>query len=527
MIERLQGKKCIFFVPLSGILMALCLVFPKLGALQWVAMVPLLLYLFSRDVDARRAPLALWRVGALYFLSFYLVIYHWFFYLYPMEFAGLEKAEAALLVVVCWLGLSLLQTFFSSLIFPLFALLCRTRVLRRLPILVPFLFAAQYVVAEWAQTFTWMGVPWARLALGQLEGGFLLGSVSLLGSYYLTLALVLFNALLAFALLHVSRRRFCAVGMAGVFLLSVFLGAIGTLVNDSERGEAITVAAVQGNVGSTRKWSGASRTETYRVYEKYTAEAAAAGATLVVFPETFLPYSLTEDNQTGVFVRGLAMRYNVTILCGAFHYTDDGDYNGMFAVHPDGSINETVYAKRHLVPFGEHVPWRGVIETLLPMLADMNMLSEDLTPGKDAAIITLPEGRVGGLLCFDSIYEALTLQSVREGADILVLPTNDSWFFDSAAVYMHAGQARLRAIESGKWIVRSADTGISMIIDPDGNVHEEQGALVEGVSIATARMSNARTLYSYIGNLLVYLLIAALVTLAASELILTKKKRNA
>lgn len=530
MIARLQDKRCIFLVPLSGVLMALCLVIPRLGFLQWVAIVPMLLYLFSRDVTAKRAPLRLWGVGALYFLSYYLVIYHWFFALYPMEFAGVTKGEAVLIVLVCWLGVSLLQTFFSSLIFPLFALLCRTWAVKRLPIFLPFVFAAQYTVAEWAQTLTWLGMPWARLSLGQIGAGFIPGSASLLGSYFITFSLVTVNALIAFVLLHADRRRFVAIALSSTFVLTLLLGAVGTLANDPEKGESITVAAVQGNVGSSQKWTGAAREQTYRVYEAYTAEAAAAGAELVVFPETFLPYELTESNSTGLFVRGLAIRYNVTIMCGAFSYEDEGEYNAVFTVHPDGSIDEVVYAKRHLVPFGEYVPMRGMVEFLIPVLADIGMLDADLLAGEDTALVTLEKGKVGALICFDSIYEELTRASVRDGAELLVLPTNDSWFTDSAAVYMHASQASMRAIESGRWIVRSADTGISSVIDPRGEQHDVQPPLEEGVAIATARMSSARTLYSYIGNLLVYLLIAGLLALPIASLvrvIYQRKKRGA
>ena len=100
MIARLQDKKALFLLPLSGVLMALCVLYPRLGFLQWVAFVPALLYLFSRDVSARRAPLHALFAGAIYFLSFYLVVYHWFLALYPMEFAGVSKWEAALLVFV-------------------------------------------------------------------------------------------------------------------------------------------------------------------------------------------------------------------------------------------------------------------------------------------------------------------------------------------------------------------------------------------------------------------------------------------
>lgn len=527
MAMALRAKKWLFLLPLGGILTALCLVLPKIGALQWFTLVPSLLWLFSRDPDKKWRAGRWYGAGVLYYLAFYLVIYHWFFYLYPMEFAGATKGEAAVLVVICWLGLSLLQTVFSSLVFPLFGLLFRTRAVRKWPFLLPFLFAAQYTVAEWSQTFTWMGVPWARLALGQLECGFLINSASLFGSYFLTFALVAFNGLLAWCLLHPQKLRLGAIGAATVLLFTVISGAVGLAVNDVNEGKPLVVAAVQGNVGTEQKWSQASNEQTYAVYEKYTAEAAAAGATVVVFPETFLPYTLTYYNSTGEFVIGLAEKYNVTILCGAFHHEEDERYNGMFVVYPTGAIGETVYAKRRLVPFGEFVPWRPLIEILIPPLATMGMLADDLCAGKDAAVIDTPYGALGGLICFDSIYEELTRDSVREGAQLLILPTNDSWFTDSAGVYMHEGQARLRAIESGRWIVRAADTGVSAVIDPDGNAHDELPPLVEGVSVATAYVSDARTLYSYIGNLIVYVMIAALVALSVSELVLYRKRRIA
>ena len=517
-MQFLQQKRSLVLLPTSGVLMGLCLVFTKIAFFQWLVMVPALLWLFCAACGERRPKLRhLYGAGFLYFISFYLVVFHWFFYLYPMEFAGVTPAEAMVLVLICWICLSLLQASLFSLIFPIFGLLCRTRVIKARPVLIPFLFAVQYVVAEWSQTLTWMGVPWARLPLGQIDMGPFVGSAALFGSYFLTLCLVCVNALVAYAILHRERLRFCAAFAAGTLLLSLGTGLIGLAINDVEAGEPIVVAAVQGNVGSTQKWSSGSTKLTKEIYERYTAEAAAAGATLVVFPETFLPNTITESTPTGIYVRSLAIRYNVTIMCGAFDNDAEGERNAIFTVYPDGTIDETVYAKRRLVPFGEFVPWRPFIEFVLPPLADMGMLSVELLPGTDSAIVETPFGAVGGLLCFDSIYELLTLESVRDGAELLVLPTNDSWFTDSAAVYMHSSQARLRAIESGRWIVRSADTGISSIIDPDGNTHDLTPPLVEGMSVATARVSTARTLYSYIGNLLVYLMIAALAALSLSE----------
>ena len=523
----MAGKKRLLLLPLGGILTALCLVLPVLGFLQWVTMVPALVWLFSAVAKEKKPSYrAFYGAGILYFLPFYLTIYHWFFYLYPMEFAGISKGAAFALVLTCWLGLSILQTIFSALIFPLFSYLSHTRVLRRVPLLLPVLFAAQYTVAEWGQTFTWMGVPWARLPLGQIEMGIFANSAALFGSYFLTFALVLCNAFIAYLLLHRKKWRFCTIGIASVLAVSAVTGTVGYALTQPDEGGMLVTAAVQGNIGSSQKWSAENTQKTMAVYEHYTAEAADAGADIVVFPETFLPYALTESNAVGLYVRNLAIRYDVTILCGALHFAEVGRYNAIFTVYPDGSIDEQLYAKRHLVPFGEYVPWRPFIEAILPILSDINMLSSDFTAGEDSALIDTPYGKIGGLICFDSIYERLTLDSVRDGAEILVLPTNDSWFTDSAAVYMHSAQARLRAIESGRWILRSADTGISSIIDPRGNSHEELPPLVEGMSLTTAYVNDTRTVYSYIGNSFVYLLIAALFMLPVSELVIFLKKKE-
>ncbi len=526
--QRISTARAVWLLPLSGVLNALCLILPKIGFLQWISMVPALLWLFSRTEGEKRPRLRrLYGAGFFYFIAFYLTIFHWFFYLYPMEFAGVTPVEALVLVLICWIGLSLLQASLFSLIFPLFGLLCRTAPIRRFPWLIPFLFATQYTVAEWSQTLTWMGVPWARLPLGQIEMGFFVNSASLFGTYFLTFALVAVNGLVACALLCRGRVRFFVTAAASVLALSLITGGIGLAVNRTRRGEPILVAAVQGNVGSSEKWGFDSAFRTEKIYEEYTMKAAEAGASLVVFPETFLPSNVGEHTATGEYLMDLAQapENGIIILCGGFYDGDEGQYNAMFAVYPDGTIDDTFYAKRHLVPFGEYVPWRPLIETLIPPLADMSMLAEDLLPGTDSAIIEIPGvARVGGLLCFDSIYETLTMQSVRDGADLLVLPTNDSWFKDSAAVYMHSAQARLRAIESGRWIIRAADTGISSIIDPDGKTHDELPPEVEGMSMATVYVNESRTLYSYIGNLLVYLMIAALVALPVAQIVLACRK---
>ena len=518
----------ILLLPIGAVLTALCLVFPQVGFLEWLAMVPALCYLLREIEDGRMTLRRAYLLGFLYFYCFYLVIWHWFVDLYPMEFAGISEGAAIGLIAICWFGLSLLQTIFSALIFPVFLLLSRTRYLRRFGFLLPVLFASVYTVSEWSQTLTWAGVPWARLALGQSGCGILFHSISLFGSYFLTFAIVAVNALAAYAILHLDKVKLIGILCACVFGFNLLSGVVGYLTLRGDNGEGTTVAAVQGNVGSANKWEVGTAAKSKDTYAKYTKAAAAAGAKVVVFPETFIPYSISSNNDLGKFVLELAVEEQVTVRCGAFYHSADGGYyNGLFTAYPDGTFSETVYAKRRLVPFGEFVPMRSIVEVLVPVLADMGMLDRDLDAGYDSEIVETPIGDAGSLICFDSIYEDLTLDAVRDGATYICLSTNDSWFRDSAGIYMHLRQAQMRAVESGRYIIRAADTGISAIITPTGECLDEKGALVEGVSIATIHSRTDRTLYSYIGNLLVYLLIAVELALALTLLIDRIRRKRA
>ena len=222
----------------------------------------------------------------------------------------------------------------------------------------------------------------------------------------------------------------------------------------------------------------------------------------MVWPETALPYTVDEDTS---YLVNLAKEAKVTILVGAFTRTEDSpQYNSIACFLPDGTMHDTVYVKRRLVPFGEFVPMRGLIETLIPPLADLVMSGGDVGWGEDPNVFVLEQGSVGSLICFDSIYEDLTRESVREGAELICLSTNDSWFTDSAALYMHNAQAQLRAIESGRYVVRAANTGISTIISNRGEVICQLEPLVDGMLVENVEIREDRTLYTAIGNFFVY-----------------------
>ncbi|MBQ9782981.1 MAG: apolipoprotein N-acyltransferase [Clostridia bacterium] len=505
----------------GALLTGLTVVFPTVGFLEWISLIPVGVFLLSYAPDPTVRLRTLYGWGLFFFYGYYLVTFHWFVNLYPLDFIdGMTKGAAIAVVLVAWLGLSLFQALMGGLVFVGAGLLFRTGLSSRFPFLRPFLVAGLWAVYEWTQTLGWWGVPWGRLPLGQVKALVGLQIASWFGSYFITFLLVAVNGCLAYALCawlsretvawHAALKKSC-VAVAVMLVFQYGCGAVIWLTRKpSDTQEKLTVAVVQGNISSHEKWELETTERTREVYRQYTLQAAEEGAQIVVWPETALPYTVSEGNSTWRYASSLAKEARVTILVGAFTKGEEQEYNSIICFLPDGTTHETVYSKRRLVPFGEFVPMRKLFETVVPPLADLVMSQGEVAWGEGANVFALEEGNIGSLICFDSIYEDLTRESVLSGAELICLSTNDSWFTDSAALYMHNAQAQLRAIETGRYVARSANTGISTVISSRGEVLAELEPLVDGMLVEEVRLEQRTTLYTYIGNVSVYLCVLAL-----------------
>ena len=279
-----------------------------------------------------------------------------------------------------------------------------------------------------------------------------------------------------------------------------------------EGDERITAAAIQGNKSSLEHWNVSSMDEVMGVYGDLSRKAAAEGADIIVWPETSIPANIDRSARVYTYITELARECGVPILCGVFTRVEEGsdaDYNSIVVALPDGTLHDTVYHKRNPVPFGEFVPLRDLVMTLVPPLASINTLAEDIPAGEESVVFDLDVGNVGSLICFDSIYEQNALDSVKNGARLLAVSTNDSWFKDSRGVWMHHAQSQLRAIETGRCVVRSANTGVSSVINERGEVLKSLDALKTGYVLEEVTLSDRVTVYSVIGNLFAYLCVAA------------------
>ena len=507
---------------LSGILLALSVMFPVLGGLSWFVAIPfsLVLYLsLERELSWKARLLEL----AVFFGAYFLTMYHWVFAMYPMEFLGISPVAAAVVVVVAWLGLPLLQVIPAVCLFLLWKPLASTPFAKKHKLCLPFLAGALWVILEWVSTLTWLGVPWSRLALGQVNMLAVIQTTSLFGSYFITFLIVSVNFLLGYAIFD---RRKAVLGIpVALFAVNLAVGGVMLAGVDTEQGEPVRVAAIQGNASSQEKWDPDSFLDMLERHRELTADACEDGAQIVLWTESTIPDVLTGMPATQSFIGQSAIDGNCLLLVGAFDLDGSGkQYNATFLFDREGKIASDRYYKRRLVPFGEYIPMRAFIEAVIPPLADLNALGDDLSPGRGSNLIDTEYGRIGAIICFDSIYEELARVSVRDGAELIVLPTNDSWFLGSVALSMHNSQAILRAVENRRYVVRSANTGISSVISPTGEVVASLGAKRTGYLCEDVYTRSDLTLYTRTGNLFV-LVCGVYVALTLGGYVINKKKK--
>ncbi|MBQ7125374.1 MAG: apolipoprotein N-acyltransferase [Clostridia bacterium] len=511
-----------------GILTSLPLIFDFLAFLPWFSLIPLF-FIAEKKKSA-------YRHGLVFSLGYYGVLYYWFTYLYPLDFAGFSNSASVLLIIVAWLGLSLLQGIGTAFI----PFIYRRLIICDKPYFAPLAAACLWCIGEWLQTKFWFGVPWGRLAVTQYKILPVIQSASILGSLFVGFLIVLVNGLLLIAIKKFRENKRVPLS-AYIALALVFSNLAFGFVRlsfdgqkDSEK--TITAASIQGNIASGDKWADDSLSNSLKVYSELTETAVKeTGSTLIAWPETVLTISISENEGVRNKISELSKKLSAYIAVGAFYSEKDSEnnektYNSIYLFHPDGTVNESVYSKRRLVPFGEFLPMPNLIKVIFPFLAEMNMFDDNLSAGEGPSLFETEHGKIGGLVCFDSIYETLTLNSVREGAELFVLSTNDSWYLDSAAVYQHNGHAVLRAVESGRDIVRAANTGISSIISKNGEIKAQLPPLVSGYVSEEVTLSSERTLYSYVGNIIVFLSFAYILVLSffkVRAVLISKRHLNA
>lgn len=364
---------------------------------------------------------------------------------------------------------------------------------------------AAWVLLEWVRGWFLSGFPWLSLGFSQTDA--VLGSLAPLGGLYgLSWACALGAGALVTLLVEDLRRRAAAVAV--LFALFAAAGAADRQAWTEPAGPPLQAVMIQGAVGQDEKWLETQLEPTRELYLGLTEPHW--GIELIIWPEAALPTLLHQEID---FLEALDERARAAgseLLMGILQWDRSAGvyYNTLVSLGGEPEI----YRKRQLVPFGEYFPVPGFVRQVMRM---MSLPYSDIAPGPaDPGPLTLAGVPVAPTICYEDAFGAQQ-RVFFPAAQLLVNVSNDAWFGDTVAPHQHLQIARMRAMETGRWMLRATNNGITAVIDPRGRVVQRSQQFVPEVVAAEVVPMRGLTPWLRLGDLPLAAAAALLALLAA------------
>lgn len=330
------------------------------------------------------------------------------------------------------------------------------------------------------------GFPWLRLSHTALDTP-IEGVVRWIGLNATTLVLVLLAGLVVAAI----ETRSIAKATAVVGTLLVMALAPTGLAGGS--GDTLRVAAVQGNTpGPFGTWRSGD------ILDLHVAETArlAEPVDLILWPENASDLDVFSDRYASRLVSTAAQAAGAPILVGAIldGPTADSALNASVPVTPQDGPRQDIYVKQAVVPYGEFVPFRRLLGDLVPRFD--REIPRDMISGTEPGVISIAGTSVGTVICWDVAHDRVVHTSVANGASFIAVQTSNATFADFGRGVQPQQQwdiSRLRAIETGRWVIVASTNGISGVIDPHGRIIEQLPTRESGTVVATIDLASGET----------------------------------
>lgn len=490
--------------------MALSFPSPDLHALVWVSLVPLLAVLDG--APHRRCWWAgflagfVWRAVSLYWITHVMVLH-----------GGMPTpmgvAVAGLLAV--WMALN------TGLVFLLAPFAVRRGVLGAA------VFAAAWLSLEYLQTVLPFGFPWSLLGYAAGRSPAMMQAADLAGVWGLSFLAVFVNVAIAQRVV-VGRRALASASVAAAAVIAVLIYGAAHLSGAPPLGEpfgdgespaetltgansppaTLSVATVQGNVEQGRVWNPEALRSILDTHVRLSLQAVDADADLIMWSESSVPIrgGLEGDASTRAMLAQFARQHDTTMVVGSPHFdvAADGEgwvTNAAFLVRADGEWSGR-YDKVHLVPWGEYVPVSWLFRFVAPLV---DAIAGFRRGDRDQPLFSDESRGVPPLamaICYEIVFPDHVRRQVARGATFIATITNDAWFGTTFAPYQHFAMARLRAVETRRYLVRAANTGLSGMVDPWGRVITRSSLNETALEIATIRPRTDTTPYVRWGDAL-------------------------
>jgi apolipoprotein N-acyltransferase len=456
---------------LSGIVLSFSFPAADLGPLAWIGLVPLLLLLHTQSIRAG------FLLGMIFGLGFFGALLIWI----------------SLVGWVAWTVLVILQAAFIGIFGLLYASAGRMFTGGRLILVAPVLWTA----VEYLRSLVPVGgFSWGQLAQSQHDLGWMLRPAAIGGGWLTTFLIVAVNAGIAFWMVEFSgesRRR----GLVGLGCACALIAGPLLLPPESADGEEVSVAIVQGNV--PRNWTGTSFEKDVAILQSHvrlTQELNADDVDFIVWPESSVGIDPEAIPEVGDQLSIAARAAGAPLVVGGNSDAGEDHYRVMaFQVSRDGEIVDR-YQKTHLVPFGEYVPARKLLEWI-PML---DQVPRDAIAADEPRLFHLASGLVAPVLSYEGDFGSLVRDRIDHGGRLLLVITNTSTWGDSWASTQHVAFSQLRAAENGVWVVHAAISGISAFIAPDGSVTQASELWTKATLVQDMQFADGISFYARTGD---------------------------
>ena len=367
------------------------------------------------------------------------------------------------------------------------------------------IFPALWALFEWVRGWFLTGFPWLNLGYSQIDAP-LAGLAPLAGVYGVSFATAFCSALLA-AAFSFGRREIR--GGYLIILVCLWLAGASLLHIKWTRpdGTMIKVSIVQGNIPQNLKWHPQMRQPTFELYANLTRKHW--DSDLIIWPETALP-AFYDEAQSFLKSLGEEARSNHSDLLVGLVYQEPDSlhyYNSMVSI----GEYEGLYNKHHLVPFTEYLPLKTVLAGIVDF---MNVPMSDFSAGGlDQPLLQVAGHKIGMSICFEDAFGEEMIHALPDAA-MLVNVSNDAWFGNSLAPPQHLQIARMRALETGRPLMRATNTGISAMIDHAGKLQSVAPQFAEFILSGNVQPMAGSTPYVRYGNYPAVLLIGLILVIA-------------
>jgi apolipoprotein N-acyltransferase len=354
--------------------------------------------------------------------------------------------------------------------------------------------AAAFVACDWVRGWLFTGFPWLTLGTSQIPDGPLAPFATYVGAYGTSLAITAVASTVVMLFVLAGRARL----VAGAALIAIVALAFAARLPQwtQPAGAPMKIALLQGNIAQEIKWRDEVRDRTLLAYRQMIVDAKAR---VVVIPETALPAFL--DELPPAYVESLrqhARDAGKDILLGTVERRfvgkgRDYEYFNSLVTLTGGPMQ--AYRKHHLVPFGEFIPvgFHWVLAILHIPLSDFSRGPAEQPPLTAAGV------RFGVAICYEDIFGEEVIRQLP-AAQVLVNVSNDAWFGKSFAAEQHLQASQMRALETGRWMVRSTNTGASAAIDEHGRVVSRLEPFTAATLVAEVPPRDGATPYVRWGN---------------------------